>query len=284
MKKILVSMFLLVFVLCLVGCEQPHTDPKDEFYLHGTYTGECIYFNPVSSSIPTGIKFEFVNNKYNNIEYIKLESISGFFDNKFDSYNGNALKKLETDCVIYYYEIVIENDKHFGIYIFKSDNELFLFAAYYIIDVNTKVYTVTEGYKLTKQEYITLTTETFEAEQTKYENICKEYNIGFNQLYYVIDNYDTYLEIYTLVSGKDIEPLDKEGGEQMFKDKVIICYPRIVSGSRDFIPVEYKYYESTNKVEFNWVNVKDGEYPDVEVAYCFDFVEVPKDIFNKIVK
>ena len=87
-----------------------------------------------------------------------------------------------------------------------------------------------------------------------------------------------------LVSGKEIEPLDKEGGEQMFKDKVIICYPRIVSGSRDFIHVEYKYYESTNKVEYNWINVKDGAYPDVVVAYCFDFVELPKDIFNKINK
>lgn len=282
MKKILVSLFLLVFGLCLVGCEQPHTDPKDEFYLHGTYTGECIYSNPVSSSIPTGIKYEFVNNKYNNIEYIKLKSISGFFDNAFDSYNGNALKKLEADYDIYYYEIAIKNDKHFGIYIFKSDNELFLFAAYYIIDVDTKVYTVTAGYKLTKQDYITLPTETFEVEKNEYGYICKEYNLEFNYLYYVIDNYDSYLQIYSLISGKEIESLDKEGGKQMFKDKVIICYPRIVSASRDFIPVEYKYYESTNKVEFNLVNINDGPYYDVVIAYCFDLVEVPKYIYNKI--
>lgn len=70
----------------------------------------------------------------------------------------------------------------------------------------------------------------------------------------------------------------------MFKDKVIICYPRIVSGSRDFIPVEYKYYESTNKAEINWINVEDGPCLVVEIAYYFDFVEVPKDIYSKISK
>ena len=84
MKKILVSLFLLVFGLCLVGCEQPHTDPKDEFYLHGIYSGECIYTHPASSSFPNGSKYEFVDNKYNNIQYIKLESISGFFDESFE--------------------------------------------------------------------------------------------------------------------------------------------------------------------------------------------------------
>ena len=286
MKKILVSIFLLVFGLCLVGCEKTHIDLKDEFYLHGTYTGECIYSNPVSSSIPTDIKYEFVNNKYNNIEYIKLKSISGFFDNAFDSYNGNSLKKLETDCDIYYYEIAIKNDKHFGIYIFKSNNELFLFAAYYIIDVDTKVYTVTAGYKLTKQEYIILQTETFEVEESIYDNVCKEYNIEYKQLYYVIDNYGTYLQLYPLISRKEIEPLDKEGGEQMFKDKVIICYPRVVSYSINFIPVEYSYDE--NKNEIICVNTykpsDDVDFPCVVIAYCFDFVEVPKDIYNKLNK
>jgi hypothetical protein len=140
------------------------------------------------------------------------------------------------------------------------------------------------GCEQNQDNSINLHVETFEVEESIYDNVCKEYNIEFRQLYYVIDNYGTYLQLYSLISRKDIEPLDKEGGEQMFKDKVIICYPRIVSDSRDFIPVEYKYYESTNKVEFNWINVKDGEYPDVVIAYCFDLVEVPKDIYNKIIK
>ena len=140
------------------------------------------------------------------------------------------------------------------------------------------------GCEQNQDNSINLHVETFEVEESIYDNVYKEYNIEFRQLYYVIDNYGTYLQLYSLISRKDIEPLDKEGGEQMFKDKVIICYPRIVSGSRDFISVEYKYYESTNEVEFNWINVKDGPYPDVEIAYCFDLVEVPKDIYNKIIK
>lgn len=39
---------------------------------------------------------------------------------------------------------------------------------------------------------INLHVETFEVEKTIYENVCEEYNIEFNQLYYVIDNYETY--------------------------------------------------------------------------------------------
>ena len=82
------------------------------------------------------------------------------------------------------------------------------------------------------------------------------------------------------------EPLDKEGGEQMFKDKVIICYPRVVSYSINFIPVEYRYDE--NKNEIICVNTykpsDDVEFPCVVLAYCFDFVEVPKDIYNKLNK
>ena len=286
MKKILVSMFLLVFGLYLVGCEQPHTDPEDEFYMNGIYNGECIYVNPASSVIPTEKNFEFVNNKYNNIEYIKLESILGFFDGNPGFYINNELdvEKLETNYDAYYYELNVKDDFHQGTYIFKYDNELLLFEANYNVNGDIKKYTIWFGYKLIKQEYITLATETFEVEQSEYDYICGSYNIEFNQLYYVIDNYERYLQLYSLVSRKDKEPLDKESGEQMFKDKVIICYPRIVSGSRDFIPVEYRYYENTSEIKFNWVNIKDGPYPDVEVAYCFDFVEVPKDIFNKIVK
>ena len=288
MKKILVSLFLLVFGLCLVGCEQPHTDPKYEFYLHGIYNGECIYTHPASSSFPNGSKYEFVDNKYNNIQYIKLESISGFFDEAQGFYINNEIdfETLEMNCDVYYYELKVKNDFHQGIYIFKSNNELLLFEANYNVDGDTKSYTIWFGYKLTKQDYITLPTETFEVEESIYDNVCKEYNIEYKQLYYVIDNYGTYLQLYPLISRKEIEPLDKEGGEQMFKDKVIICYPRVVSYSINFIPVEYSYDE--NKNEIICVNTykpsDDVEFPCVVLAYCFDFVEVPKDIYNKLNK
>ena len=93
------------------------------------------------------------------------------------------------------------------------------------------------GCEQNQDNSINLHVETFEVKESMYDNVCKEYNIEFRELYYVIDNYGTYLQLYPLISRAEIEPLDKEDGEQMFKDKVIICYPRIVSGSRDFIPV-----------------------------------------------
>ena len=42
MKKILVSMFLLVFGLCLVGCEQLHTGPKEDIIIDGEYYAKVI--------------------------------------------------------------------------------------------------------------------------------------------------------------------------------------------------------------------------------------------------
>ncbi|MBR6516244.1 MAG: hypothetical protein IKT40_05245 [Bacilli bacterium] len=142
------------------------------------------------------------------------------------------------------------------------------------------------GCEQNQDNSINLHVETFEVEESIYDNVCKEYNIEFRQLYYVIDNYGTYLQLYSLISRKEIEPLDKEGGEQMFKDKVIICYPRVVSYSINFIPVEYSYEE--NKNEIICVNTykpsDDVEFPCVVLAYCFDFVEVPKDIYNKLNK
>ena len=107
------------------------------------------------------------------------------------------------------------------------------------------------GCEQNQDNSINLHVETFEVEESIYDNVCKEYNIEFRQLYYVIDNYGTYLQLYSLISRKDIEPLDKEGGEQMFKDKVIICYPRVVSYSINFIPVEYSYEENKNEIVVN---------------------------------
>lgn len=142
------------------------------------------------------------------------------------------------------------------------------------------------GCEESQDDSINLDVETFEVEQTEYEYICEKYNIEFNQLYYVINNYDAYLQLYPLVSGKDIEPLDKEGGEQMFKDKVIICFPRVVSYSINFIPVKYGYDENENEIVCvnTYKPSDDVEFPCVVLAYCFDFVEVPKDIYNKINK
>ena len=50
MKKILVSMFLLVFSLYLVGCKPAHNDPKNDIVIDGEYDAKAIYDSPFLSS------------------------------------------------------------------------------------------------------------------------------------------------------------------------------------------------------------------------------------------
>ena len=51
------------------------------------------------------------------------------------------------------------------------------------------------GCEQNQDNSINLHVETFEVEESIYDNVCKEYNIEFRQLYYVIDNYGTYLQL-----------------------------------------------------------------------------------------
>ena len=51
-----------------------------------------------------------------------------------------------------------------------------------------------------------------------------------------------------------------------------------------FIPVEASYLYTSNKIIRREVyQPEEGmEFPTVIVAYCIDFVEVPKDIFERL--
>ena len=68
MKKILVSMFLLVFGLCLVGCEQLHTGPKEDIIIDGEYYAKVIYNSPFLSSSAYSKKIIIDNNKLDDLE------------------------------------------------------------------------------------------------------------------------------------------------------------------------------------------------------------------------
>ena len=281
MKKILVSMFLLVLGLCLVGCNLLE---KAKNVTCNKYEN-CAVFTFADFSVNETISFELERTCLGEgAIYYKVNLIAGVLSINYQERWHDVVQPLgefsaDDKMPINGAGGYVEGDKI--MIIFESDSPI---VGEIIIAFTEESLNAVKGDLQHYEQYITLTTATFEVEQSEYDYICGSYNIEFNQLYYVIDNYERYLQLYSLVSRKDIEPLDKESGKQMFKDKVIICYPRIVSGSRDFIPVEYRYYENTSEIKFNWVNIKDGEYPDVEVAYCFDFVEVPKDIFNKVVK
>ena len=67
---------------------------------------------------------------------------------------------------------------------------------------------------------------------------------------------------------------------------IILCFARWVSGSVEFIPIEYCYCEETNEIirRTTYQAAENVAFPDVIVANCIDFVEVPRDIFEKLNK
>lgn len=133
--------------------------------------------------------------------------------------------------------------------------------------------------------YIVLQTKTHEVQYKIYENGCAKYNLGFSEeSYYVINNYEDYLMFCSSALAMKINPNIDEL-KKFFDEFVIFCYARTVSYSREFIPVQYRYNKSTNEIKYFYTNKSsENNYPCVEVAYCFDMVDVPKDIYNKISK
>lgn len=132
---------------------------------------------------------------------------------------------------------------------------------------------------------INLNTETIEVDIDSYERLCERNETKFINNFFILGTYDEYINFYSSATKKDIEPLDKESGDKLFENQVILCFPRIVSYSRNFIQVKYEFNEddSSIKMKHLFESEDDIDYPCVVVSYCFDLVKVNKDICNKIV-
>lgn len=123
-----------------------------------------------------------------------------------------------------------------------------------------------------------------ETKEIGYEKWTAAYTNYFtNAPCYVIDDYETYEAFYRDVIGTEV-PMDEERWATVFDDGVLFGYAREVSGTAAFIPVEASYLYTSNKIIRREVyQPEEGvEFPAVIVAYCIDFVEVPKDIFERL--
>lgn len=111
------------------------------------------------------------------------------------------------------------------------------------------------------------------------EGLMEKYHLDDYYDYYVIDNADDYCEFLSDVGVPYEGPFDT-----LFEDRVIFCYVRCVSGSADFIPVEYFYYRDTNEIkrQTTFQAEPDALYPDVVICWCVDIVEVPNAVFDRL--
>lgn len=151
----------LIFICELCGdrkkVEQKLDDNPALIYLHGDYYGECIYENPTLSSLIEGKDFQFNFGKYNNIEGKAVLSIDSFFDNFLEDpfHDGLPALDLKTVSQIIYYELSVNNDLNKGIFIFKLENELYLFEATY----RNSEYNILRGYLLVRNNNNTISTK-----------------------------------------------------------------------------------------------------------------------------
>lgn len=113
------------------------------------------------------------------------------------------------------------------------------------------------------------------------EGLIDKYDFYDTQDYYLIDNPYDYCEFLS-----DIGVPYEGTFDFLFEESVMFCYLRCVSGSADFIPVEYYYDGDTNKIECKTVYQPEPgvEFPAVEICWCVDLVEVPKSIFEQLSK
>lgn len=113
------------------------------------------------------------------------------------------------------------------------------------------------------------------------DGLIEKYNFYEGQGYYLVDNAADYCEFLSDIGVPYEGPFDT-----LFEEKVMICYLRCVSGSADFIPVDYFYNFDTNEIECK-TSYQPGpgvEFPAVEICWCVDLVEVPKTIFEKMLE
>ena len=147
--------------LCDVcNAEMYKISPLDIDNLDGKYYGECSYSSVYSGLVIDGKEFVFNDSKYYNFEKVVIEKIDGFFDRLSDEslyenwYLNMPVEKLKEATNIYYYELNKDNISHTGVYLFKVDNDIYLFNASYSEEFK---YLIFEGFRLIeRREFYTL--------------------------------------------------------------------------------------------------------------------------------
>ena len=146
MKKILVSMFLLVFSLYLVGCKPAHNDPKNDIVIDGEYYAKAIYDSPFLSSRAYSRKIIIDNNRMDDFKFIDYELHGDFFES-IPSFDRNVFSSIMNIEKIWFAEVLQPEDieGEFGYYLTLVNSNYYLYYGRYTED---KGYSINHAYKL----------------------------------------------------------------------------------------------------------------------------------------
>ena len=146
MKKILVSIFLLVFGLCLVGCEKTHIDLNDDIVIDGKYYAEVIYNNPLLSHRAFSRKITIENNKIEEYEFLEYE-LKGEFFAFVPEAHIDIFEPIMNIEKIWFAEIMQPEDieSEIGFYLTLSNSNFYLYYGSY---KDNRGYIINSAYKL----------------------------------------------------------------------------------------------------------------------------------------
>ncbi len=112
-----------------------------------------------------------------------------------------------------------------------------------------------------------------------FTDFCQEYFPVED--YYVIDNYDKWMTIYTNLTGREIEPISGEAAEELYQEKVQIIIKRIARAS-NYIKVSYQFDLGNNRLIASFP-YKDS-LGDEAIFTCIDMLEVPRELLSYVLE
>ena len=103
--------------------------------------------------------------------------------------------------------------------------------------------------------------------------------------YYKAENYQDYLKFLADYMHIEVEPLDKESSDKLFSEYVYLFFVRNVSYSQNHFIMDYYYDEFLRTFYKHLPKVEEGvDFPCEELGYCVDIVQVPIEVYNKMIK
>ncbi len=329
MKKILVTILLLVIFLSITSCNEDNQGNQDEegsgyflvqydygnitkdevtilidgclpffdfndYGIDNVYPGDQLYIEYIGKPIMAlsypgqmfGIEVKNVTLQDRTIKEVSEEEIKrdnqGYITNILN--NENMVEYIILDEELNY--VPINEYKGTTIYSFHYNDTTIntpvnCYLAFDPTDTLLNTTTIFGFYQSTKEEYNTF---------------FNKYNM-FNKDYYVVDNFETYSDVYNdlpngIMGGLDNLLSDKEIVNRLdtitsdfFINNVIILHRRNISGSGRSISVKYYYDTKDFVVKKKYINKNyyEEEYLNF-LGYAIDIIEMPKDIYQELNK
>lgn len=329
MKKILVTILLLVIFLSLTSCNEDNKGNQDEegsgyflvqydygnitkdevtilidgclpffdfnnYGIDNLYPGDQLYIEYIGKPIMAlsypgqifGIEVKNVILQDRTIKEVSEEEIKrdnqGYITNILN--NENMIEYIILDEELNY--VPINEYKGTTIYSFHYND--------------TTINTPVNCYLAFDPTDILLNTKTifgfYQSSKEEYNTFFNKYNM-FNKNYYIVENYETYIEVWNdlpngIVGDFDFPLANNESKKEnevitsdFFENNILILHRRNISGSGRSIPVKYYYDEKDNIVKKKYVNNISGEDQYLNfLGYAIDIIEMPKDIYQELNK